>query len=82
MTELQRYIDAAAVLREIAPAAPSPQDEQACRTAAAACDQMAELAAARQVVAAARALDDERLDPTDVAERLDDAIAAYDQVVT
>jgi hypothetical protein len=43
---------------------------------------LTELEAARQVVAAARALDDERLDPTDVAERLADAIAAYDQAVT
>jgi len=77
LSDLQRSAEAGAVIGEVVPAAASPQDQQACRTAAAACDQMAEPAAARQIVAAAPALDDERLDPTDVAERLADALAAY-----
>jgi hypothetical protein len=40
---------------------------------------IAELSHAREVVALAQALDDERLDPTDVLERLSDAVAAYRQ---
>ena len=38
---------------------------------------LAELSHARKVIALARALDDERLDPTDVLERLSEAVAAY-----
>ena len=40
---------------------------------------IAELSHARKVIALARPLDDERLDPTDVLERLSDAVAAYRQ---
>jgi hypothetical protein len=40
---------------------------------------LAELSQARQVIALAWALDDERLDPTDVLERLSEAVAAYRQ---
>jgi hypothetical protein len=40
---------------------------------------IAELSHARKVIALARALDDERLDPTDVLERLSEAVAAYRQ---
>jgi len=49
LTDLHRYAEAAAVMREIAPAASTPQDERACRIAAEACDRMAELVAAREV---------------------------------
>jgi hypothetical protein len=38
---------------------------------------IAELSHARKVIALAEALDDERLDETDVLERLSDAVAAY-----
>jgi hypothetical protein len=38
---------------------------------------LAELSQARMVIALAQALDDERLDPTDVLERLSEAVAAY-----
>jgi hypothetical protein len=38
---------------------------------------IAELSQARKVIALARSLDDERLDPTDVLERLSEAVAAY-----
>jgi hypothetical protein len=48
--DLRRYAEAAAVMREVAPAAPSPHDERACRTAAEACDRMADLAAAREAL--------------------------------
>ncbi len=81
-TDLQRYAEAAAVMREIAPAAPSAEDERACLTAAEACDRMAELAAALEVVEEARALEDERLDPADVLARLADRVAAHDQAVS
>jgi hypothetical protein len=40
---------------------------------------LAELSQAREVIALAQALDDERLDPTDVLERLSEAVAAYRQ---
>jgi hypothetical protein len=40
---------------------------------------LAELSQARKVIALAQALDDERLDPTDVLERLSEAVAAYRQ---
>jgi hypothetical protein len=40
---------------------------------------IAELSHARNVIALAGALDDERLDPTDVLERLSEAVAAYHQ---
>jgi hypothetical protein len=40
---------------------------------------IAELSHARKVIALARALDDERLDPTDVLERLSEAVTAYHQ---
>jgi hypothetical protein len=40
---------------------------------------LAELSHARKVIALASALDDERLDPTDVLERLSDAVTAYRQ---
>jgi hypothetical protein len=40
---------------------------------------IAELSHARKVIALARALDDERLDPTDVLERLSEAVVAYHQ---
>jgi hypothetical protein len=40
---------------------------------------IAELSHARKVIALALALDDERLDPTDVLERLSEAVAAYRQ---
>jgi hypothetical protein len=40
---------------------------------------IAELSHARKVIALARALDDERLDPTEVLERLSEAVAAYRQ---
>lgn len=69
-------------MREIAPAAPTPEDERACRTAAEACDRMAELAAAREVVEEARALEGDRLDPSDVLARLAEKVGAYDQAVT
>ena len=70
LTDLERYTEAAAVMREIAPAAPTPEDERACRTAAEACDRMAELAAAREVVEEARALEDERLDDRETSRRM------------
>jgi hypothetical protein len=82
LTNLQRYAEAAAVMREIAPAAPSAEDERACLTAAEACDRMAELAAAREVVQEARALDDERLDLADVLARLAERVATYDEAVS
>jgi hypothetical protein len=40
---------------------------------------IAELSQAREVIALARALDDQRLDPTEVLERLSEAVAAYHQ---
>jgi hypothetical protein len=40
---------------------------------------LAELSQARKVIALAQALDDERHDPTDVLERLSEAVAAYRQ---
>jgi hypothetical protein len=49
LTDLHRYAEAGAVMRGIAPAAPIPQDERACRIAAEACDRMLELVAAREV---------------------------------
>jgi hypothetical protein len=82
LTDLHRYAEAAAVMREIAPAAPTPQDERACRIAAEACDRMPELVAAREVVEEARALEDERLDLDDVLARLIVKILAYDQATT
>src|SRR5215217_4014482 len=42
LTDLHRYAEAAAVMREIAPAASTPQDERACRIAAEAWDRMPE----------------------------------------
>jgi hypothetical protein len=82
LTNPSRYAQAAALMREIAPAAPTPEDEDACRTAAEACDRMPELAAAREVVEEARALEDERLDLTEVLARLAEKVAAYDQAAT
>lgn len=49
LTDLHRYAEAVAVMREIAPAASTPQDERACRIAAEACDRMLGLVAAREV---------------------------------
>ena len=40
---------------------------------------LAELSHARKVIALAGTLDDERLDPTDVLQRLSEAVAAYHQ---
>jgi hypothetical protein len=49
LTDLHRYAEAVAVMREIARAASTPQDERACRIAAEACDRMPELVAAPEV---------------------------------